>query len=60
MYRKEKKKKKFTEHMKKQARTYQRHTKQQIAESDLQSLQKMELSDTDYKIKMFTMFNKGM
>ena len=34
MYKKEKKKK-FTEHMKKQARTYQRHNKQQVAESDL-------------------------
>ena len=43
--------------MRKQVSTYQSHQKQQIAESDLQSLQIMELSDTDHKSKMFSMFN---
>ena len=42
------KKKKISQNTwRKQARTYQRHKKQQIAESDPWSLQKMELSDRD-------------
>lgn len=43
-------------HMRKQANTYTSHQKQAIAESDRQSLQMMELSDTNHKIKMFSMF----